>query len=266
MAFVTPDPVHFLIASDVDGTLFTTPEKRLEPGMMELMRTLPQYGGVFCIASGRSWPSLQEAFAPVVDSVLFLAENGARAYWHGELAYTVTMPQEPCRALVEQLAARPDCEVRINTLVDNYCILQKGVQPPPRAPGMNFQIIQSFAEIEGEITKVCAYFPAGAAAPAKELLPQWQSLGAMMTGVQWIDFTCAGKGIGLQRACEFFKVPLEHTAAFGDYFNDAPMLELTGHPYLMASAPAELKARFPMQSTSVYQTLTQQVLPEFAKL
>lgn len=33
--------------------------------------------------------------------------------------------------------------------------------------------------------------------------------------------------------------------AFGDNYNDLPMLELAGRPYLMESAAEELRARFP---------------------
>ena len=47
-------------------------------------------------------------------------------------------------------------------------------------------------------------------------------------------------------------------AAFGDNYNDVPMLELAGTAYLMEGAAAELKARFPRHCA--------QVVPELARL
>ena len=35
-------------------------------------------------------------------------------------------------------------------------------------------------------------------------------------------------------------IPLADAAAFGDQFNDVSMLNVVGHPYIMAHAPAPL--------------------------
>ena len=43
----------------------------------------------------------------------------------------------------------------------------------------------------------------------------------------------------------------ENTYAFGDSYNDAPMLRAAAHPYLMNIAPADLKAEFATQIDDV---------------
>lgn len=58
--------------------------------------------------------------------------------------------------------------------------------------------------------------------------------------------------------CAHFGIPQENTYAFGDSYNDAPMLRAAAHPYLMNIAPADLKAEFATQIddvTSVLKTL-----------
>ena len=44
--------------------------------------------------------------------------------------------------------------------------------------------------------------------------------------------------------CERWGVDPARAVAFGDNYNDVPMLEAVGRPYLMANAPAELLSRF----------------------
>lgn len=80
----------------------------------------------------------------------------------------------------------------------------------------------------------------------------WQDrIGAAITGEHWLDFTAAGKDKGLHLLCAHFGIPQENTYAFGDSYNDAPMLRAAAHPYLMNIAPADLKAEFAMQIDDV---------------
>ena len=51
--------------------------------------------------------------------------------------------------------------------------------------------------------------------------------------------------------CAHFGIPQENTYAFGDSYNDAPMLRAAAHPYLMNIAPADLKAEFATQIDDV---------------
>lgn len=249
---------RFLIASDLDGTLLPSPEVGLEPGMLEWIRACRQAGGIFCPASGRSYPSLRAVFEPVVSEVIFLAENGAQAYQNDQLLYSISMPRELCRELVAEIDAIPECEARINTLVGCYYLpkpehlIQN--QRPRGVAGSH--PIKSFDEVEGEITKISAFCSKGVKGPAEILLPRWKPrIGAAITGEAWLDFTSAGKGLGLRRLCEMLGVPKENTIAFGDNYNDVSMLESAGSAYLMDTAYDELKVCFRQHTPSVLQTL-----------
>ena len=90
------------------------------------------------------------------------------------------------------------------------------------------------------------------------LCPKWEGrFRAAVAGEAWLDFTLADKGTGLEQLCAALGVALEEVAAFGDNFNDVPMLRRAGRSWLMAGAAAELRAEFPSQCQRVEAVLCQ---------
>ena len=66
------------------------------------------------------------------------------------------------------------------------------------------------------------------------------------------------KAQAVRTLCDLWGMDPADAIAFGDNYNDVPMLELAGTAYLMEGAAAELKARFPRHCA--------QVVPELARL
>ena len=66
-----------------------------------------------------------------------------------------------------------------------------------------------------------------------------------MAGAPWLDFTLADKGMGLQKLCAAVGVAPDEVLAFGDNFNDVPLLKAAGTAYIMAGADPELLKMFP---------------------
>ena len=54
----------------------------------------------------------------------------------------------------------------------------------------------------------------------------------------------------MRRLCDLWGVDPADAIAFGDNYNDVPMLEAVGQGYLMANAPAELLDRLPLHTAS----------------
>lgn len=52
------------------------------------------------------------------------------------------------------------------------------------------------------------------------------------------------KGAAAKHLAESLRVKLEHTMGVGDSEGDLPMLEVVGHPVVLAGAPEEMRARF----------------------
>ncbi len=51
----------------------------------------------------------------------------------------------------------------------------------------------------------------------------------------------ASKAMGLIRLCEYYKIPLAETIAFGDSMNDYDIIKIAGKGIAMGNAMAELK-------------------------
>lgn len=76
-------------------------------------------------------------------------------------------------------------------------------------------------------------------------------------GGPWLDFTVADKGIGLKNLCVALQISLDEVMAFGDNYNDVPMLELAGCAYIMDNAPPPLRRIFPKRCSKVEEVLAQ---------
>lgn len=250
---------HTLVASDLDGTLLLPPDpKKMPEALFPLIRRLRGRGVLFCAASGRSYASLRAMFAPVEDDIAYMAENGALLYHAGRCLATVTIPRPLCAELVAELAARPDCVPRVNTDRAVYFVAENA-QAAARMHGKEYpdaRIVPGFAQVEGEVTQITATSLGPIEPVAAAVLPRWEGrIRGAVTGEHWLDFTAAGKGQGLRALCGALGIPLQNTVAFGDSFNDVPMLELAGRAYLMEGACAELRRRFPRRCRSVVETL-----------
>ena len=76
-----------------------------------------------------------------------------------------------------------------------------------------------------------------------------------VAGEQWIDFTLADKGAGLEIVCRAMGVRPEEVISFGDNYNDIPILSMVGRPYIMENAAEELREMFPNHCRRVAEVL-----------
>lgn len=252
-----------LIVSDIDGTLLPYGQEQLDSSIFSLIHRLSQQGIRFCPASGRQFHSLRKLFGPVQDELCYLCENGAILYGPGTeesapvLGKTV-MAHTPAMGLIQDILALEGCEVLISGANCSYlCQCADSFVTRMRdGTGNHVQVVRSLEEIDEDIIKISAYCPAGAAVPEKALGEKWSSKFNMaVAGAEWLDFTLANKGIGLLQLCNALNIPPENVMAFGDNWNDLPMLETAGHPYLMASADPRLAEKLPRQCASVPEVL-----------
>jgi len=246
-----------LIASDIDGTLLQKGEKTIPEEVFREIHRLRQKGILFCPASGRQYTSLRRLFAPVAEEVPFLCENGAIVYGVGSpgpvLSKTV-MDREKALTLARAIQAHPDFEVLISGADTSY-LLPKGPEILPLIrdrTGNNTVCLRRLEEMPEDILKVSCYSPKGTAWAESVFLP-WPEGGfqAAVAGDRWLDFTVADKGAGLAGLCRGLDIPLENVMAFGDNYNDLPMLRLVGRPYLMENAAEALHGLVPSRCRRV---------------
>lgn len=241
-----------LIASDIDGTLLLNGAKDIPPEIFRHIQRLRNKGILFCPASGRQYQSLRTLFAPVADQAPFLCENGAVVYGPGSpgpiLSKTV-MDRAQAETLCREILALEGVEVLISGVNTSYiCPKTADYENQIRwFLGNHATVIPSPEAVPEDIIKVSAYCPGGILEPVRQrLFPVWEGVfRCAVAGAAWLDFTLADKGLGLEQLCRSLGIALSEVMAFGDNFNDLPMLERVGQPYLMESAAPELRARIP---------------------
>lgn len=250
-----------VVACDIDGTLLREGSQDISHRIFGEIRRLREKGILFCPASGRQYESLRTLFAPVAGELLYLCENGALLYGPGNpgpLLEKVAVAEDIGRTLWEEIRGREDCEVMASGENMSYICPADGGQivAPIRAVGNRFTQVPRWEDIPETVVKLSAYCPGGAAPVAAEMIPRWSDrFSVAVAGERWVDFTVADKGTGIAALCRTLNVRPEEVMAFGDNYNDVPMLTAAGTAYLMESAAEALKIRFPRHCRSVEEVL-----------
>ena len=237
-----------LICSDIDGTLLQYGKKELEGEIFAQIRELHRRGILFCPASGRQYTSLRRLFAPVAEHCVFLCENGGVIYKDEQCIAKNPMP----RALAEQIAndmwtrSEEQGEVMLSGQNTAY-LMERGLGMLARVQfvGNHYKCIQSPSEVPEEITKVSVYLHEGVGNYVERFVPRWKQANCAVAGPFWIDTTFANKGIGVKSICSTLGIDPAQVMAFGDNYNDEAMLDTVGVPYIMDSAAAPLRAKYP---------------------
>lgn len=107
--------------------------------------------------------------------------------------------------------------------------------------------VDSFEGLDVDSNKISIYFPAW---DSKKNLDEvfapafGTRLYLTCAGDEWLDFMNIGidKGSGIRHLVEHLGIDLADVAAFGDTYNDIPMLDIVGHSYVMGNAAEHMRA------------------------
>ena len=251
-----------LVACDIDGTLLQNGSTAIDPAVFYQIRRLAEKGIGFCPASGRQYSSLRRLFAPVADELCYICENGAVVFGPGAAGPVLSktaMGQAAALALCREILDRPECEVLISGVNTSYlCPKAEDVVVQVRDfVGNRVALLSAPEEVPEEIVKVSAFCRTGAAGVEPLLAPRWRErFRVAVAGEPWLDFTLADKGTGLRQLCRCLGISPGEVAAFGDNYNDVPLLETAGTAYLMATAHRPLLDRFPNHCARVEDVLS----------
>lgn len=237
-----------LIACDVDGTLLQQGETELRPQLFELIRRLAAQGVEFCVASGRAYSSVRALFGPVAGQISFVCENGGVVYRDGLLVARNPMPREEARQVAEAIWAREDCELLVADGQTCWVSVKEERRLPFMVPylGDRVETLHSLDQLPAEPVKVTAFREEGAAALLPEFTARWGAkLHVALAGRRWLDINACTKADGLAALCGLVGIQPREVMAFGDNFNDQPMLDWVGRPYVMRGADPALRALYP---------------------
>ncbi len=247
-----------IIASDIDGTLVPEGDKSIDPRVYEVIEDLTAKNVRFVPASGRTISSVREVFGPVAHLCDFLSDNGT-AVWQGETVIATTpMKRETGLEIASDFLKEPTCSLYLSGLEDIYIISddQEVLEHNAHFYGDKRHIIQSLDDMTETLLKVTGCFPDGAEAYFKKYLDRYgKDVHVALAGREFLD-TCSGsKGHGLAQLADYYDLSMRDTIAFGDNYNDVPMLKAAGTSYIMRTEDENLIKSATHMTDSTLETL-----------
>jgi len=247
-----------LIASDMDGTLLDA-DGAVPASFWPLLDNILAAGILFSPASGRQYQTLQAVFGDR-DGLVYIAENGTNIVRDGVSIALETVVPSIISPVVEWVRATAAAGADLGIVVcgarsayieraDEAFVAQ--VRPYYAA----LEIVQDVtAAAEADDVLKLAIFDAGRAetrtGPA--VLALDLPADVVISGENWVDIMRPGanKGKALLHLQQHLGIGREQTMAFGDYLNDAELLDAAGHSYAVANAHPSIRARARHQAPS----------------
>ena len=237
-----------LVVSDLDGTLLTSPDGL--PGCNEtVIRLFTMMGGRFTIASGRSPISVKNALGELPLSAPAIVFNGGMLYDYekGKPACEHFLSRQTALSAIHLLREQ-DPTVGVEILASNGRMYQpfcgEYVCRHTLHEGLPY-VVAPLEDIPGEWYKVL--FGASPESIAKlekfASSQQWEDGYFVATSPVYLELMPNGvnKGAALQELCQQLGVEQENLYAIGDYYNDLPMLKVSGHPIAVENAVPQVK-------------------------
>ena len=233
-----------LIASDIDGTLLND-EKKLPENFDEVMEILASKRIAFTVASGRSYAALQEMFSKYLDTISFICDNGAFLVNEGRNVFVSVMDKKGVAEIVKFCYANNLQPILCGKKGTWHCMKTEENHREVKQYYNNQLYIDNLLNCDDEIFKIAVFEESGIENDGypKLLKTFGSSFNPQISGKFWCDIMNTGinKGAGLQRLQKNLSVTYEETMAFGDFMNDAPLLENAYYSYAVANAHPDLK-------------------------
>lgn len=241
-----------IIFSDMDGTLLDD-TGQLPSGFDELAAELKSRGVIFAPASGRQYFSLLHTFGKYKDEFLFLGENGTLVMYHDRELFSKTMPLETA---LEVLASIEREDVfRVFCGKKNAYFLERQIKPENLAELEKYftqnVMVDEFTDVDDGALKMSFFDVNGTV--EQTVYPILREkfdgpLQVVLSSDYWVDVMPPNinKGVAVENIQRLLGFKPDECAAFGDYLNDAEMMQAVGYGFAMANAYPALKklARF----------------------
>ena len=244
-----------LIAFDMDGTLLNS-QKEITPRTLAALKKAAAAGKQIALSTGRCRPELTAYTALVPGIRYFICTSGALVYDVHEQKEIYKKPLEP--ELVRRLLEISKEEDLMVHLLDAESIVQTdrfesmgnygmGVYKPmyERVVTVWDDLYEAYCAAPFPVEKVNFYHrDTEARERTKERLRE-AGLPVIMVNAEKgsLELSAEGvdKGAGLQKLCEYLKLPLDKTIAVGDADNDITILQKAGLAAAMGNALPNIK-------------------------
>ncbi|MBQ4427032.1 MAG: HAD family phosphatase [Oscillospiraceae bacterium] len=242
-----------LVFCDIDGTLIPYGYGGLPEETYSVVRALRERGIGFVLNSGRQYHSMRVLFSEMPDDIYYVGENGGVVYDRGPEEPTPILryneiDRDLALGIAHSIEAIDGSTCVANDIYTSYCLKSSTELISVLRDGLSnkLDLIDDWDEIRGPIASMAAYCPHNLGEAESVLRPMWgDKIHMACAGPTWWDFNNANKGDGLIALCQALGVDPAETVAFGDNWNDVPMLEAAGTGYIMSTSFDELRALFP---------------------
>lgn len=238
-----------LIVTDLDNTLLNA-EHDLDPLTIETFQALAARGHHLALASGRHFHDIVEFRRRLGVEAYILSTNGANLYApDNSLIAEQWVPAELVRKLI-RLPRRAD--IRLNLYTGDDWLIDEpapGLLALHAHTGFGYRVADLEAHDGNGVGKVlCIGAPEALAALEANIRDSFGTrLHVTYSMAYSLEIMAEGvnKGAALERLLTRLDIPASHCLAFGDNLNDAEMLALAGHGFIMAGAHPDLAGRVP---------------------
>lgn len=244
-----------LIAFDMDGTLLNS-QKEITPRTLAALKKAAAAGKQIVLSTGRCRPELTAYTALVPGIRYFICTSGALVYDVHEQKEIYKKPLEP--ELVRRLLEISKEEDLMVHLLDAESIVQTdqfesmgnygmGVYKPmyERVVTVWDDLYEAYCAAPFPVEKVNFYHRDPEARERTKERIREAGLPVIMVNAEKgsLELSAEGvdKGAGLQKLCEYLKLPLDKTIAVGDADNDITILQKAGLAAAMGNALPNIK-------------------------
>ena len=240
-----------LIASDLDGTLLRD-DKTISETDIAAIRRFREAGGIFTVATGRSIPTVTPYLEALQLDVPIALYNGAMLYDPvcKRTIWKAVLP-EVAKKVVPHIYRIFGETVGIEVLDDHalYAVVYNDFIHW-HLNGEGYQVPYKRCAIEDVMSKqwLKVMFAAekGQVDALQRELENLNIRGARIvhSAERLVEMVPEGahKGAALKRLCSEIGIPLEKTAAIGDFYNDLEMIETAGFGIAVSNACREVQA------------------------
>ena len=119
-------------------------------------------------------------------------------------------------------------------------------------------LVSDFSEIQEDILKVAVCDLSGIEHSKEHFFKRWgNEAAAVVSGSLYLDFMDlkVSKGNAMKQIQQSMNILPEECMAFGDNYNDIPMLDSVGHAYVMEKAVDDIKKHGQFITANVEYTL-----------
>jgi Cof subfamily protein (haloacid dehalogenase superfamily) len=237
-----------LIVTDIDGTLFHS-DNTQPPELEKILKELKNNHIMFAVASGRPYLTLLKTFDSNKD-FLYIAENGAHIVYRDKELSVELIDQTKVDRIIEITRHIPSSHAVVCTTAGAYieCCDPDFIQELEKFY-VKYTIVPDLTKINKKVVKVAICDLNGT---EKNSYPHFgefkDTLQISIAGFVWMDFMPKGvnKGKAIDIIRDAFQIKDKEIMAFGDYLNDAEMLQNVYYSYAMENSHPKLfkAARF----------------------